>query len=69
MFLLRGAAEGDETGVVGAGSGGGGSSVGPEPQLQAEEPVLSQPHEDEQTELPQQQNHAGPPLCLCLFAQ
>lgn len=37
--------------------------------MQAEEPVLSQPHEDEQTELPQQQNHAGPPLCLRLFAQ
>lgn len=27
------------------------------------------PLEDEQTELPQQQNHAGPPLRLCLFAQ
>lgn len=32
-------------------------------------PVLIKPLEDEQTELPQQQNHAGPPLRLCLSAQ
>lgn len=38
---------------VGGGGGGGGSSKGPEPWKQAEWPVLCQPHEDEQTELPQ----------------
>lgn len=54
-------------GGVGACGGGGRSLEGSEPWLQG--PVLYYPHEDEQTELPQQQNHAGPPLCLCLSAQ
>lgn len=41
----------------------------PKPGKQAEGPVLSQPDKDEQTELPQQQSHAGPSLCLCFSAQ
>lgn len=65
----RGCSWSETGGGVGACGGGGRSSAGPEPQLQAEKPVLSQPLEDEQTELPQQQNHAGPPMRLCFFAQ
>ena len=55
--------------IPGSGSAGSTAGGGGGQRAQWGGPVLIEPLEDEQTELPQQQNHAGPPLRLCLSAQ